>query len=182
MPPSAPSDEALLAGLGSGDADAAATFVRRFQGRVYGLAFTLVGDAQTAQDIAQEAFMRAWRHAGSYDPRRGRVATWLLAITRNLAIDAARLKAPDPIDPEIVDARADGSAHAGSGFEERHQLRAAIAELPRDQRRPLVLAVYLGRTGSEIAELDGVPLGTVKTRIRTALVRLRAALEVSGEL
>ena len=85
-------DDALLAGFAVGDSDAAAAFIRRHQRRVFGLALAVVGDPVLAEDVAQEAFARAWRHAGAYDPRRGSVPTWLLTITRNLAIDAARLR------------------------------------------------------------------------------------------
>src|SRR5204863_8978822 len=91
------SDEGLLAGLAAGDADAAAGFVRRFQGRVYGLAVTILGDAGAAEDVAQETFVRAWRHAATYDARRGAVASWLLTIARNLALDPARLKGARPV-------------------------------------------------------------------------------------
>src|SRR3954467_3716151 len=98
------SDEALLAGLGAGDRRAAAAFVERFERRVYGLALTIVGDAALAEDVAQEALTRAWRHARACDPRRGAVATWLLTITRNLAIDAVRMHRADPRQPgDIVD-------------------------------------------------------------------------------
>ncbi|MEA2715971.1 MAG: hypothetical protein QOI99_288, partial [Actinomycetota bacterium] len=79
-------DDTLLAGFGMGDADAATAFVRRHQARVFGLARSIVGDPALAEDVAQEAFVRAWRHAGAYDARRGSVVTWLLVITRNLAI------------------------------------------------------------------------------------------------
>src|SRR3954447_11859401 len=96
------SDEALLAGLGAGDRRAAAAFVERFERRVYGLALTIVGDAALAEDIAQEALTRAWRHAEAYDPRKGAVATWLLTITRNLAVDSLRLRRPDPREPDEV--------------------------------------------------------------------------------
>src|SRR5690349_2083588 len=85
------SDEALVAGLALGDADAALAFVRRFQRRVYGCALAIVGDRGRAEDVAQEAFVRAWKHAAIFDPRRASVATWLLTITRNLAIDAVRV-------------------------------------------------------------------------------------------
>ena len=93
------SDEALVSGFAAGEPDAAAAFVRRFQARVFGLAMTMVGDAAIAEEISQEAFVRAWRHAPGYDPRRGRVTTWILAITRNLAIDHLRSRRPEPIDP-----------------------------------------------------------------------------------
>src|SRR4051794_18951705 len=92
------SDEALLAGLATGDRDATAGFVRRFQSRVYGLALSILGDAHAAEDIAQETFVRAWRHASSYDARRGQVSSWLLTIARNLALDRARLTRARPVD------------------------------------------------------------------------------------
>jgi RNA polymerase sigma factor (sigma-70 family) len=182
------SDEALLAGLAAGDAEAAAAFVRRFQGRVYGLALTIVRDPATAEDVAQETFVRVWRNADSFDPRRGRVAPWLLTVARNLAIDAARLRRSDPVDPEVLAGRIQlgGSAAAPDEIDpapdERERLRAAIAELPADQREALVQAAYLGRTAREIGELNGVPLGTVKTRVRTAMLKLRTAMEGSHEV
>ena len=99
------SDEAVLAGLGAGDVEAAAVFVRRFQHRVYGLALAVLGDEGRAAEVAQDAFVKAWRHAATYDPRRGSPATWLLAITRNLAIDRHRMEAArpaTPMDPELL--------------------------------------------------------------------------------
>src|SRR5918999_31867 len=96
------SDEALVAGFAAGDSDAATAFVRRHQARVFGLAVTMVGDPAVAEEIAQEAFTRAWRHAGAYDARRARVATWLLSITRNLAIDHLRAKRTEPLDPQVI--------------------------------------------------------------------------------
>src|ERR1700752_4678210 len=98
----AASAEALLAGLATGYTDAIAAFVRRFQRRVFGLAMAITGDQGVAEDVAQEAFARAWRHAQAYDARRGPVAAWLLAITRNLAIDAMRLRRAEPMDPDTL--------------------------------------------------------------------------------
>ena len=83
-----PSDEALLAGMAHGDEQAGLAFVRRYQGRVFGLALSMLGDPGLAEDVAQEALVRAWRHAPVYDPRRGAVSTWVLTIGRNLTIDA----------------------------------------------------------------------------------------------
>ncbi len=178
------SDEALLAGLGSGDPDAAAAFVRRFQARVYGLAYTLVGNVASAEEIAQEALLRAWRHATAYDHRRGRVETWLLAITRNLAIDHLRLKRGEPIDPDTIDAKEPLLMRAREDPGTRDDvadLRDALAELPSEQRRPLLMASLWGYTAREISELEGTPLGTTKTRIRAAMIKLRTASGVSDE-
>jgi RNA polymerase sigma-70 factor (ECF subfamily) len=179
------SDEALLAGLAAGDRAAAAAFVRRFQRRVFGMAMTILGDAAAAEDAAQETFLRAWRHAASYDPRRGRVLTWLLGIVRNVAIDSARLKRAEPLDPELLASRLQLQAgQDGSGSDQlgdRARLREALVTLPMEQRRALFLAAYSGRTAREIADLEGVPLGTAKTRIRTAMLRLREELEVADE-
>jgi RNA polymerase sigma factor (sigma-70 family) len=177
------SDEALLAGFAARDPEAAAGFVRRFQACVYGLALTIVRDRAVAEDVAQETFVRAWKQAGSYDPRRGRVLTWLLAIARNRAIDVMRLRASQPLDPDVVTARlelerrATGDVDESARVDERETLREALADLPAEQRRALVLAVYFGRTAGEISELDGVALGTVKWRIRQAMIKLRAEVE-----
>ena len=173
------SDEALLAGLASGDPDDAAAFVRRFQRRVYGLAWTIVRDDDLADDVAQETFVRAWRHAAGYDARRGRVAAWLLTIARNVAIDRARMRRLAPADPDVIASQLDVAGEdAMPDVGERDRVRRALAALPGEQRRALVLAVYAGRTAREISEMDGVPLGTVKTRIRTAMFTLRETLGV----
>jgi RNA polymerase sigma factor (sigma-70 family) len=184
---SALSDEALLSGLAAGDPDAATAFIRRFQARVYGLVLTIVRDEKTAEEVAQETFMRAWRHGQTYDPRRGRVATWLLAIARNLAIDVVRVKRPEPLDPELLAGRLRQAglvadpADQGAPPDEREHVRDAIGELPSEQRRALFLAAYLGRTAQEIGELEGIPLGTAKSRIRAAMLRLRESLEIKNE-
>ena len=180
------SDETLVAGLASGDTEAAAALVRRFQGRVYGLAHTIVGDSATAEDVAQETFMRAWIHAAAYDPRKGRVATWLLAIARNIAIDALRLRRSEPLDPQAMMALQSTTSEPtpeerGLVAAEVDRLRSALERLPEEQRRALLLATFYGRTAREISELESVPLGTVKTRIRTAMIKLRSSLEVPGE-
>jgi RNA polymerase sigma-70 factor (ECF subfamily) len=177
------SDEALLAGLATGDRDATAGFVRRFQSRVYGLALTILGDAHAAEDIAQETFVRAWRHASSYDARRGQVSSWLLTIARNLALDRARLTRARPVDPDLLISQLDREAGTAriddpARVADRERLRDLLVALPQEKRRALVLATYFGRTAQEIAELDGAPVGTVKTRIRDGLRKLRARMEV----
>ena len=179
----ASSDETVLAAMGAGDPDAAAVFVRRFQSRVYGLALTMLRDPGLAEDVAQDTFIRAWRYAGTYDARRGQVATWLLTIARNAALDRVRLRSATPVDPNVIAAELDRELpDERAGVAEWAHVRGAVAELPVDQRRALVLAMYAGRTAREIAELDGVPLGTVKTRIRAAMTKLRATLGVEHGL
>jgi RNA polymerase sigma-70 factor (ECF subfamily) len=178
------SDESLLAGLASGDPQSAAAFVRRFQSRVYGLAYTILGDRGAAEEAAQEAFVRAWRHGDAYDRRRGSVVTWLLTIARNVSIDMARMRRADPVDPATLLSLplADEDAEARQMVaHDVSQLVDELRRLPEQQKRALVLAAFYGRTGQEIADLEDAPLGTIKTRIRTAMLKLRAALESKDE-
>jgi RNA polymerase sigma-70 factor (ECF subfamily) len=176
------SDDALLAAVALEERDAVTVFVRRFQRRVYGLAITITGDAALADDIAQLSFERAWRHAGSYDPRRAAVTTWLLTITRNVSIDAMRVRRAVPVDPMIVAdlmpwSNATDPQQSAVDTDQLGRLGVELASLPPDQRRAVLLATVAGRTALEIAELEAIPLGTAKTRIRTGLRRLRAAVE-----
>lgn len=180
-----PSDESLLAGVAAGDEDAMTALVRRYQRRVYGLARTVLGDAGAAEDVAQEAFVRLWRHAEAYDARRAPVATWLLTITRNLAIDALRLRRAEPADPAVLVALAlpsgdDGPAEAALADEDVRRVRAAIRDLPDPQRRALVRAAFLGQTAAEVGTYESIPLGTAKTRIRAAMIKLRESLAAEG--
>jgi RNA polymerase sigma factor (sigma-70 family) len=178
------SDEALLTGLGSGDPDAAAAFVDRFQRRVFGMTLSILQDRQAAEEAAQEAFVRAWRRAAAYDPRRGTVAAWLLTIARNVAVNMLPTHRAYPVDPEALlglqETRpppdADGQLAPVS-----QPMREALMRLPGEQRRALVLAVFYGYTAREVSELDKTPVGTVKTRIRAALMRLRSQLGVRDE-
>jgi RNA polymerase sigma-70 factor (ECF subfamily) len=174
------SDETLLAGMASGDQYAAATLVRRYQARVYGLALTIVQVPAVAEDVAQDAFVKAWRHASTYDPRRGRVSTWLLSITRNAAIDAIRYRHDRPVDPERLVALLTlrDESEAGDDLDTNLALREALSELPPEQSSPIVLMTYIGMTAQEIATRDGVPVGTVKTRVRRGLRRLRHRMGV----
>jgi RNA polymerase sigma-70 factor (ECF subfamily) len=176
------SDEALVAGFAAGDSDAATAFVRRHQARVFGLAVTMVGDPAVAEEIAQEAFTRAWRHAESYDARRGKVSTWLLTITRNLAIDHLRAHRTEPLDPEAIRGTEEALwTRAASGpADEIGELREALADVPAEQRRALLLAALFGYTANEISAIEEIPLGTAKTRIRTAMQRVAAASAAPG--
>jgi RNA polymerase sigma-70 factor (ECF subfamily) len=174
------SDEALLAAVALGERHAVVVFVRRFQGRVFGLASTITGDRTLAEDIAQQAFERAWRHAGSYDGRRAAVATWLLTITRNLAIDAIRVRRSVPVDPwtvaDLIAPDTHDPALDAVRSDEVRRVRRALATLPEEQRRAVVLATIGGRTSTEIGVIESVPTATAKTRLRTGLRRLREAV------
>ena len=176
-----PSDEALLAGLGRGDPGAGGAFVRRYQRRVYGLAKRIVGNPTQAEDIAQEALSRAWRHAGSYDSRRGSVSSWVLTMTRNLAVDTVRRKGAEPVDPRAViffdqPARGPSPEESATIADDGSRVRTALAQLPVEQRRALVLAAFYGYTAREIGEAEAIPLGTAKTRVRSGLIKARALL------
>ena len=177
----APDDDALMAGMAAGDTACATVIVRRYQRHVFGVAVAVVGDPSSAEDVAQEAFTRAWRHAGVYDPARSSVATWLASITRNLAIDAVRVRRAAPVDAEALaeilgDARGPGPAERAEASSEQVRLREALARLPEAQRRAVVLAAIGGRTAAEVSRVEEIPVGTAKTRIRTGLLRLREDL------
>lgn len=179
------SDEALLAGLAYGDPEAGRAFVHRFQSRVFGLALTILRDPAMAEDIAQEAFLRAWKHGPTYDPRRGTVTAWLLRITRILAIDTLRLRRAEVMDPDVLTALA---APADVNVEDTaltreaaEAVRRVLQNLPEEQRRALLLAAFFGRTAEEISRLEAIPLGTAKTRIRLGLRRVRAMLPAPAE-
>jgi RNA polymerase sigma factor (sigma-70 family) len=175
------SDEALLAGMAVGDEQAGVAFVRRYQRRVFGLALGILGDPSLAEDVAQEALVRVWKHAPVYDARRGGVTTWVLTITRNLAIDALRLRRAVPTDPDdlialgVASNERDPETAALTG-DAVSRVRAALTTLPAPQRRALVLAALYGRTAAEVSVAESIPLGTAKTRIRGGLIKLRAAM------
>ncbi len=178
------SDDALLSGVGRGDDELTVAFVRRFQRRVYGVSLSVLGDPRLAEDVAQQAFERAWRHAGTYDARRGSVGGWLTTITRNLAIDMVRVRRPTPVDPDELLLRisttteeSERSVLAGLAADE---LRHALVRLPREQARAVVMAGIAGMSASQIADSEGIPLGTAKTRIRSGMRRLRTALSADA--
>lgn len=179
-------DAALVAGLAVNDESATVAFVRRFQGPVFGLALSITRDRGLAEDISQDAFLRAWKAAATYDQRRGAVLTWLLTITRNRAIDVMRARRPTPTTDDLLDQLVTttlGAAGTGlSGLRlEADEAAAQLRKLPPEQARAVVLAVIGGSTAQEVADHEGVPLGTAKTRIRTGLRRMREALEVDHE-
>jgi RNA polymerase sigma factor (sigma-70 family) len=175
------SDHVLLDGFAEGNAHTGPAFVRRFQGRVYGMAINMLGDQGLAEDVAQEAFVRAWEHAATYDPQRASVATWLLRITHNLAIDAVRRRRPLAIGPETVAAfTPPGPATAVEDATVTSELvaraRAALNRLPPRQAKAVWLAAFYGHSAQQVAVSEGIPLGTAKSRIGRGLRALRAEL------
>jgi len=174
-------DDAILAGVALADADATTELVRRYQARVYGLALSVVRDATLADDVAQEAFVRAWRAAATYDAQRGTVAAWLLTITRNVAIDAVRARRQVPTADEHLDTllhatlTAPDPGDVATDQVEADRVAQRLRALPPEQARAVVLMVMGGCTAAEISGREGVPLGTAKTRIRDGLRKLRVA-------
>lgn len=175
-----PSDAALLVAVALGDGAACRSFVDRHAAAVLGVAVSVCRDRTLAEDIAQRAFEQAWRHAASFDATKASARTWLLVITRRLAIDELRRRRPSPLPPDALGALLSPSTsdteRAGLASVERARVAAALAGLPEPQRRAVVLASIGGYSASEVAEAEGVPLGTAKTRIRLGMRRLRVSL------
>jgi RNA polymerase sigma factor (sigma-70 family) len=168
-------DESLLAGLGAGDAELSLAFVRRFQRVVFGVAM----DATTAEDVAQQAFEQAWRHAQVFDSRRGSVRAWLTTITHNLAVDVIRARTSAPVDPDdlpaILTAVTDTPERIAVANDSAAELRRTLAGLPEPQARAVAMSGIYGMTAQQIADTERIPLGTAKTRIRDGMQKLRAA-------
>ena len=172
-------DESLLAGLGAGDAELSLAFVRRFQRIVFGVAMTVTGDTTTAEDVAQQAFEQAWRHAQVFDSRRGSVRAWLTTITHNLAVDVVRSRTSAPVDPgelpAILTAVTDTPERIAVANDSAAELRRTLAGLPEPQARAVAMSGIYGMTAQQIADTERIPLGTAKTRIRDGMLKLRAA-------
>ena len=172
-------DEALLAGLGAGDAELAVAFVRRFQRVVFGVARAVISDPTTAEDVAQHAFEQAWRHASLYDSRRGSVRTWLTTITHNLAIDVVRARSALPMDPDdlpvLLSTMTDNPERVAVANDSAKGLRQALGRLPAPQARAVAMSGIYGMTAQQVADTEGIPLGTAKTRIRDGMQKLRSA-------
>jgi RNA polymerase sigma-70 factor (ECF subfamily) len=174
-PPSAQDDAALLALVQKGDERAMASLFDRYSKVVYSVALRVLRDPSSAEDILQEVFMQIWRNTDSFVATRGSLGGWLAVVARNRAIDTLRRKKPT----DQVDDMALASNYNLANEAERNNLmekaRSAIHKLPTEQRKTLEMAFFDGLTHSEIAEMTGDPLGTVKTRIRSALTTLRKA-------
>jgi RNA polymerase sigma-70 factor (ECF subfamily) len=175
-------DQAALARMAQGDGDAVAELYDRHARPIYSLALRILGDATEAEDVVQEVFSQAWRQAARYSASRGAVAAWLLTLARSRAIDRLRAKRVRPsgvVDDRAVGQVADAGPPADTqvlSSEQVSRVRAALDELPLLQRAAIELAYFEGLTHAEIAARLEQPLGTVKTRIRLAMTKLRDVL------
>ena len=174
-------DHDALKRMANGDAEAVGELYDRLARPVYSLALRILRNSADAEDIVQDVFSQAWRQAARYDATRGTVAAWLLTLTRSRAIDRLRSRRarPDDVaaepDPNVPDAGVAADLQIQSA-QQIELVRAALEELPPLQRIVLELAYYEGLTHVEIAARLEQPLGTVKTRIRQAMLRLRESL------
>lgn len=186
------SDRDLVAAIGRRDEEALRVLYRRYGGSAYALVLRIVGDEECAEEVVQDVFLRIWRHAVNYQPEQASLATWILGIARNLAVDELRrrrvrpipyeptapdependeLRDPDPLgDPQVVAELADV----------RGAIQSALGTLPGVQRAAIELAYFGGLSQSEIAQVTGLPLGTIKSRIRFGMHALQAALAARG--
>jgi RNA polymerase sigma-70 factor (ECF subfamily) len=175
------SDAALMRAFARRDPRAAGLLYDRFASRVYGLGIVMLGNDAAAQDLVQDTFVKLFRNAERYDTARGRLETWVLLVARSLAIDALRrrvlesrsLHALGPPEETDVGPGPDELAETADLAE---RARRAMERLSDEQRAALELAYFGGKTSAEVAELEGIPIGTAKTRIRSALLRLREAM------
>ncbi|HVM12078.1 MAG TPA: sigma-70 family RNA polymerase sigma factor [Actinomycetota bacterium] len=174
--PLAPQDEQdLMRRLALGDEDAVRLVYERFGRAVYSLGLRMLRTPESAEDLTQEVFLTAWRRAGGYDPRRGRLSTWLMTIAHNAAVDRIRHDAARPRPAlKAIDETVAPSLVEEDGVIDRLLAGHVLASLSHRERRLIELAYFRGWSAREIAEADGIPLGTVKTRLRATLIRLRA--------
>lgn len=172
-------DSLILAIARDGDRAAFVSLFHQFAPRLKGYLIRLGAPAAQADELAQEALVMVWRKAHLFDPDRASAATWLFRITRNLRLDAARRdRSAAAFEPDLTDAPDSPQTPEGLalGRQRDERVRSALAHLPQDQREVLRLSFFQDRPHAEIAELLGLPLGTVKSRIRLALQRLRSTL------
>jgi RNA polymerase sigma-70 factor (ECF subfamily) len=176
-PLSSESEQELMRQLVAGEEDAIRTLYGRFGRSVYTVGLRLLGSAEAAEELTQDVFLAAWRKGSRFDAERGRLSTWLMAIAHNMAVDRLRHERGAGRPPLVL---VDELPEPAPGEDDdilvqRDRARRALAGLSPAERQLLSQAYFYGWTAREIAEADGIPLGTVKTRLRTALIKLRKA-------
>ncbi len=182
-PAQSESPAALIARIAQGDREAFSRFYDRFAPIAFGLIRRVVRDPEAAAEVLQEVFWQVWREAGQYDPRRGNPEAWLVMRAKTRAIDKLRsIRRREktfvmPLDESVAGQGGVPAENPAVAAEDRGLLHAALDQLPDAQRRVVEMAFFEGLTQSEIAQRLGEPLGTVKTRARLGLERLRTALK-----
>ncbi len=169
-------DAALIARIRSGEQDAMAELYDRYSPVVYSVALRVLADTSAAEDVLQDVFMQLWRHPASFDARRGSLRPWLAVIARHRAIDSLRKRRLQTDLEDVVVALETDLEATVERARTVERVRATLHLMPDNQRKALEMAFFEGMTHTEIAAKTGEPLGTVKTRIRTALLALRRAL------
>jgi RNA polymerase sigma-70 factor (ECF subfamily) len=172
-------DTELLASVARGDENAFLVLYDRLAPQVHGLVLRILGDTMLAEEATQDTFLKLWARARQFDAERGSLLAWLLTMARRTALDRIRLEHRRPVlsDATEPEALLDSIPDGDSLSEERRwrSLRMVVQSLPRDQREVIELAYFQGLSQSEIAEVLGWPLGTVKSRLRGAMEKLRSA-------
>lgn len=178
-------DAALIRRMVDADETALGALYDRWVRSLYSLVLHLLRDPDEAEDVVEETFWQAWRKADSYEPSKGAVSTWLLTIGRRKALDRLRARKRNREDTVGGDntfsdlpSQSPDPASEAEGSELRENIRAALRELPLEQREVLELGYFSGLSQSEIAEATGQPLGTIKTRMRLAMQKLREPLSM----
>ena len=173
-----PVDEtAILTRIGQRDENAMEEIFRRYSGLVYSVALRVLRDSGQAEDVLQEVFLQLWRKPAAFVQNRGSLGAWLVVIARNRAIDVLRRRKPSDSVDDVVLASTVNVADEAERNTMMEKVRRVIADLPMEQRKSLELAYFEGLSHTEIASRTGDPLGTVKTRIRQALISLRKAFQ-----
>jgi RNA polymerase sigma-70 factor (ECF subfamily) len=170
-------DADLLARVQRGDEQAMAVLFDRYSRIVYSVALRVLRDAASAEDVLQEIFMQIWRNPAGFVATRGSLGGWLAVVTRNRSIDSLRRKKPTEQVEEMQLPSPGNLADESERNLMMERARTCITKLPAEQRKTLEMAFFDGLTHAEIAEMTGDPLGTVKTRIRSALLTLRKGLQ-----
>jgi RNA polymerase sigma-70 factor (ECF subfamily) len=168
-------DAATLARIGQYDESAMEEIFRRYSGPVYSVALRVLHDTGQAEDVLQEVFLQLWRNPTAFVQDRGSLGAWLVVVARNRSIDLLRRRKPSDSVEDVILASPVNVADEAERNVMMEKVRRVLAELPPDQRKSLELAYFEGLSHTEIASRTGDPLGTVKTRIRQALITLRKA-------